>query len=73
MGTTEQALEKADELAGSRAALARIAGVSKQAAYKWRAIPPEHCRKIEAALDARLTRYEMRPDIFGEQPDVEAA
>lgn len=66
MNKNTEALEKAVRLAGSRAALARLAGVSRQAAYKWREIPPEHCLRLESGLKGELNRYEMRPDVFGE-------
>jgi len=50
-------------------------------------IPPEHCRAIEAAVDQkrsemaaaglevpeRVTRYNLRPDVFGEPPEGEMA
>ena len=67
------ALDLAIELAGSRAALARITGVSKPAAYKWTRIPAQHCRRLEKHFDGALTRYEMRPDIFGAGSEAQAA
>ncbi len=73
MNRNSHALKRADELAGSRAELARMAGVSKQAAYKWKAIPAEHCRAIEEQLDGQITRYELREDVFGPGPEAEAA
>jgi len=65
MDRKTEALKKAVRLAGSRAALARLAGVSRQAVYKWREIPPEHCLRLESELGGKLDRYEMRPDVFG--------
>lgn len=63
------ALERAIRLAGSRAALARLAGVTKQAARQWQAhVPAERCVAIEEALGGRVTRYELRPDVFGPDP-----
>ncbi len=38
-----------------------------------RTLPPKHCRKIEALTAGQVTRYQLRPDIFGEQPEVNQA
>ena len=51
------------------AALARVCGVSRQAVHSWKSIPAEHCIAIEAATNGRLTRYALRPDVFGQQVD----
>lgn len=60
---------KAHPLFGSYAAVARAVGVSREAARKWKQIPPEHCRDLELFAADRghldLTRYAMRPDVFG--------
>lgn len=31
--------------------------------------PAEHCRAIEEATDYQITRYDLRPDVFGENPN----
>jgi DNA-binding transcriptional regulator YdaS (Cro superfamily) len=33
--------------------------------------PSEHCRAIEDIADGVVTRYELRPDVFGETPACE--
>lgn len=35
--------------------------------------PAEHCRAIEDSLDGKITRYELRPDVFGEKPSKAVA
>lgn len=60
---------RAVEIAGSQAALAQKVGVSKAFVNQWcnnnRPVPPERCRAIEEATAGAVTRYDLRPDIFG--------
>ena len=34
-------------------------------------IPAEYCRAIEQATNGKVTRYELRPDVFGVGPECE--
>jgi len=66
-------LEKAVEVCGGQTALARAIGVQQPHVWNWlnRAhgvVPAEYCMKIEAATKGAVTRYELRPDVFGEAP-----
>ena len=69
---SENALERAIEFAGSQAALARAIGgrVRQQHIYYWlrHAVPAEYCADIERATHGRVTRRDLRPDIFDEPP-----
>lgn len=60
---------KTHPLFGSFAAVSRAIGVSREAVRNWKQIPPQHCRSIERFAADRghidLTRYVMRPDVFG--------
>lgn len=70
------ALERAIEIVGSQAKLAEIVGVSPMAVTQWkiRGVPAGRCIPIEQAVGAVVTRYELRPDVFGEAPaQTEAA
>jgi DNA-binding transcriptional regulator YdaS (Cro superfamily) len=60
---------------GSYAAVAAICGVTREAVRNWKQIPPQHCITIEEATGGKVTRYELRPDVFGPAPmqSVEAA
>jgi DNA-binding transcriptional regulator YdaS (Cro superfamily) len=70
------ALSKAIELAGGQAALAEQLGISRAAVNQWvkglagerggRPVPAGRCIAIEKIVAARVTRYDLRPDIFGE-------
>lgn len=56
---------------GSQNALARALGQNQQTVNKWfvnRQVPPEWCRPIEFATDRAVTRYDLRPDVFGKGP-----
>lgn len=77
-------LEKAIELADGQAPLARkitewhaAHGVSlivrQQYIWKWLRSkaptpPAEHCRAIEEITNGVVTRYDLRPDVFGPAP-----
>lgn len=47
--------------------------LSKQTVSKWKQIPAEHCRSIEAATEGRYSRYRLRADVFGDAPPPSAA
>lgn len=64
-------LESAIDLVGSYR-LAKAVGVKPPTVFSWlrRGIPPaERCRAIEAATGGRVTRYQLRPDVFGPAED----
>ncbi len=60
------ALHEAARRAGNRTKLAEICLVSKQAANAWTQLPARHCLAVEAATG--VSRYDLRPDIYGENP-----
>lgn len=67
------ALQRAVEHFGSRTALARALGVTLMAITQWfkrGRVPPERCIAIETACDGKVTRHELRPDVFGPPPAV---
>ena len=53
----------------ARVAVADALGVSEMAVRHWcngiRRIPGERCIDVEEATNGAVTRYELRPDIFG--------
>lgn len=60
------------KMLGSQSELARLLGLSQQTVNFWfvsRRVPAEHCRRIEALTDGRVTRYQLRPDVFGKGPN----
>lgn len=65
------ALEKAISTFGTVSAMASAIGVKPNVIGNWRLrkqVPAEHCRAIEAATGRAVTRYELRPDVFGDSP-----
>lgn len=67
-----EALQKAVELAGGQSSLAKAIGVKQQHVWNWlnRDGKPaaEHVLGIEKATEGRVTRYDLRPDVFGQPP-----
>lgn len=68
-------IARAISVLGTSAELARMLGVSRPAVSQWlngkTRISPVLCLPIEQATGGAVTRYEMRPDIFG--PSASAA
>ncbi len=60
------ALNNAIRLVGSQTAMANIIGVAPMAVYQWRTkgLPAERVLAVEAATRGRVSRYELRPDIY---------
>ncbi len=60
------ALNRAIEKAGNAVILARYLGITKGAISQWKVCPPGRVMQIEELTG--ISRYELRPDIFGETP-----
>lgn len=77
--TPLEALEMAVAAAGSQSELARRIGgkVRQQHVHYWltqmKMIAAEHAVAAELAVQGVVTRYELRPDVFGEAPERAAA
>lgn len=64
----ENALEKAKTAVGGPAALAKaIGGLSSQAVSQWKRVPAERVLDVERI--SGVSRHELRPDIFGAEPE----
>jgi len=64
-----KALDRAVEKAGSQLRLASILGIKPPSVTGWYdrgRVPAERCIAIESATG--VTRYELRPDVFGPPP-----
>lgn len=68
--TPEAALTKAIEIAGGHAALAKTLGIERTAIYQWKQAPPKRVATLEQLTG--VTRYDLRPDVFGEAPKRKA-
>lgn len=62
-----QQLARAIEQAGGVSTLARKLNVHPSVVGMWRvrgSVPAEYCIALEQALESRMTRYQLRPDVF---------
>jgi DNA-binding transcriptional regulator YdaS (Cro superfamily) len=71
------ALNRAIEVLGGQSALARACGVKQGHVWHWlnksRKVPGDYVLTIEAATNGAVTRYELRPDIFGKPNSAQHA
>lgn len=68
------ALGRAIQVCGTQSELARRIGGKVRQAHVWNwkrsgTVPAEYCRAIEEATHGEVTRYQLRPDVFGPMPD----
>lgn len=63
-------LEKARKAAGGRKAdIASLLGISPAAVTRWGdVVPVNRAIELEQKTGGKVTRYDLRPDIFGEPP-----
>lgn len=69
----QSAIEKAIQIVGGESALARAVGTSQSNVWYWakrakRGVPGEYVLAIEDATGGRVTRHELRPDIYPPPP-----
>ncbi|WP_406828140.1 helix-turn-helix domain-containing protein [Microbulbifer sp. ARAS458-1] len=69
-------IERAIKVVGTQEQLAHALGLKYQSSIsQWvtgrRPVPPMQCLPIEKATGGAVTRYELRPDVFGPAPDGE--
>ena len=66
------AIRKAVDVVGGQTALAKAMQVSQGLVWQWCAgrlrVPAERCGQIEQATDGKVTRCELRPDVFAAAP-----
>jgi DNA-binding transcriptional regulator YdaS (Cro superfamily) len=70
-----KALDRAIAILGTQKALAEALGVSREAINAYRKLgraPAERCLDIETATHGLVTRYQLRPDIYGAAPAAAA-
>lgn len=62
-------ITKAVDVAGGQSALAKAINVAPPVVWQWlkglRPVPAHHCIPIEDATGGKVTRYDLRPDVFG--------
>lgn len=63
-------IRKAVEILGGTTDLAKAVGVNPSFVSQWlngtRPVPATRCRAIEIATDGKVTREDLRPDVFAD-------
>ena len=71
-----QALMEAIKCAGGQNKLAALIGKRQGHIGNWlhrdKKVPAEACVPIEQATRGKVTRYDLRPDVFGDKPSEAA-
>jgi DNA-binding transcriptional regulator YdaS (Cro superfamily) len=71
-GLVVETIEKAIEICGGQTALAKALGIKQSAISNWinrGQVPPDRCLAVEVSTRGKVTRYDLRPDVFGEPPE----
>jgi DNA-binding transcriptional regulator YdaS (Cro superfamily) len=71
-------IQKAIAAVGGNKPLADVLGVSPGLVSQWSTgrlkVDPKHCIAIEKSSDGAATRYQLRPDVFGDSAvDLDSA
>lgn len=64
-------LDRVIDILGSQEELAAVLGIKSPSISGWRQrnkVPSERCLAIEQATGGQVTRYDLRPDVFGNAP-----
>lgn len=75
---TDTPLQRAITIAGGQKSLADLLGTTQSQVWYWLAkakkgVPGEYVIPIERATEAKVTRYELRPDLYPRTAPTEAA
>lgn len=68
---TTGAFANAIRIAGNLSSLARMLGKRQSTVWYWKEkgiVPAENCAAIEQLTGGLVTRYDLRPDVFGASP-----
>lgn len=63
---SDSALSQAIKLANGPVALSRLLGISSQAIAQWKRCPADRVLEVERITG--VSRFDLRPDVFGESP-----
>ncbi len=67
-----KALRRAISIVGSQTALAKVIGSTQGHVWNWlnrdNSVSVTHVLAIEAATKGAVTRYQLRPDVYGHVP-----
>ena len=57
-----------DAVGGKNIDLAKLLGVTESAVSQWKKVPYQRAIEIEEKTEGRVTRHDIRPDVFGPAP-----
>ena len=69
----KRAIKKAIKQAGGPGKVAAALKISRQAVHKWDRCPVENLTALKLEEMSGVSRYELRPDVFGKRPKSAAA
>lgn len=61
-----QIVAEAAKEAGGVTRLAERLGIKRPALYQWKRVPAERVIPIEEATEGKVTRHQLRPDLYPE-------
>lgn len=64
-------MEKAIATVGGLQVMARVLSIKAPSIIGWKnrgQVPADRCIAIEVATNGKVTRYDLRPDVFGRDP-----
>ena len=70
---TQAPIDRAIRAVGTQQRLAEILGIKSASISEWKArcaVPANRCIAIEAATG--VSRHDLRPDVFGPAPEIDA-
>ncbi len=62
--SVDRVVARVIEAAGGKSALAKHLGLHRQALDYWRRVPAHHVIQVEQFIQKKITRHEIRPDIY---------
>lgn len=68
MSLMEKLIEYLKANRGKQIRLAEHLGLQPSTVSQWKSVPPEHVLAVEAFTG--LSRHDLRPDVFGPQPEA---
>ncbi|MEG3641275.1 transcriptional regulator [Magnetococcus sp. PR-3] len=72
MEQQKRALRRAIRVSGGGSVVAKSLGISPSAVSQWQRCPAERVLEVERLSQGRVSRYLLRPDVFG-APEITAA
>jgi len=66
--TPQEALSEVIKIVGNARALAKHFEIKPPAVYQWKKAPAERVLELERLSGGKVSRHDLRPDVFGSRP-----